>query len=327
MSIQTTIPKIILDTDPGGDDIYAILWLQSLVKQGFAELVAVTSADGNVAVQKTFSSASQILSLGGLQHIEVGRGVPLKVEFKENAAYIHGTDGMGNLSTTLPAAIHNYETARYSDEIIIERLNAEPGKITIVAIGPLTNLATAEEKSPGILRKAKEIVVMAGAFYCSGNVTPHAEFNVWFNPKATQTVLDSRNDLVVMPLDVTRHLIFTQEMAHSVSQVKPESDLARFLNALCQFMIGTSLSYRETEGVNGFLVHDAATLGYLFYPELFMLRRARVRVETQGRWTQGKTLIDDRLLPKTGMNAWVALQVDTARFFTNLIEDLKVLMK
>ncbi len=322
-----TIPKIILDTDPGGDDIYAILWLQSLIKQGFAELVAITSTQGNVSAPRTFSNVSQVLQLGGFRDMEVGRGIALKEEAVEDASHIHGSDGIGNLSTTLPAPSHDYETARYSDEIIIERLNAEPGEITIVAIGPLTNLAAAEEKSPGILRKAKEIVVMAGAFYCPGNVTPHAEFNVWFNPKAAQAVLDSRDDLVVMPLDVTRHLIFTQEMAQLVGQVKPESDLVKFLNALCQFMIGTSLSYRETREVNGFPVHDAATLGYLFYPELFMLRRARVRVETQGRWTRGQTLIDDRLLPKVGLNAWVALRVDRVKFFTSLIEDLKVLIR
>ncbi|MCL6435801.1 MAG: nucleoside hydrolase [Leptolyngbyaceae cyanobacterium HOT.MB2.61] len=322
-----TIPKIILDTDPGGDDVYAILWLQSLIKQGFAELVAITSTQGNVSAPRTFSNVSQVLQLGGFRDMEVGRGIALKEEAVEDASHIHGSDGIGNLSTTLPAPSHDYETARYSDEIIIERLNAEPGEITIVAIGPLTNLAAAEEKSPGVLRKAKEIVVMAGAFYCPGNVTPHAEFNVWFNPKAAQTVLDSRDNLVVVPLDVTRHLIFTQEMAQLVGQVKPESDLVKFLNALCQFMIGTSLSYRETGGVNGFPVHDAATLGYLFYPELFMLRRARVRVETQGRWTRGQTLIDDRLSPKVGLNAWVALRVDRVKFFTSLIEDLKVLIR
>jgi len=183
MTTQLSHPKIILDTDPGGDDIYAFLWLLGLVKQGLAEIVAVTSADGNVAAKRTFSSASQILNLVGFPDIKVGRGVPIK-EVVEDAAHIHGSDGMGNLSHTLPAATHNFEEARYSDEIIIDELNAAPGEITIVAIGPLTNLAAAEMKSPGILKKAKEIVIMGGAFFCPGNVTPHAEFNIWFNAEA-----------------------------------------------------------------------------------------------------------------------------------------------
>src|SRR5579883_1437218 len=152
MTTQSSIPKIILDTDPGGDDIFALLWLLCLVKQGLAELVAITSADGNVAAVRTFSNASQILGLTGFPHIEVGRGVSITGETVEDAAHIHGLDGMGHLSETLPPAIHTFEKARYSDEIIIDKLNAAPGEITIVAIAPLTNLAAAETKSPGILK-------------------------------------------------------------------------------------------------------------------------------------------------------------------------------
>ena len=323
MTTQLTHHKIILDTDPGGDDIYTFLWLLSLVKRGLAELVAVTSADGNVAAKCTFSSSSQILNLAGFPHIQVGRGVPAKREIIEDATHIHGSDGMGNLSHTLPAATHTIEDASYSDEIIIDELNAAPGEITIVAIAPLTNLAAAETKSPGILKKAKEIVIMGGAFFCPGNITPHAEFNIWFNVEAAQTVFDSRDDIVVLPLDVTRHLIFTRDMTQAVTQANPESKLSQFLTNLCEFMIGTALGYRETAGISGLLVHDAATLGYLFYPETLMFKRAKVRVETKGQWTLGQTLIDSRLATKTAANAWVALQVDEGKFFTSFIEDLK----
>lgn len=320
------ISKLILDTDPGGDDIFAFLWMASLVRQGLAELIAVTAVEGNVAALKTFSSSSQVLGLVELAEVEVGRGVQRPTR-QENATHIHGPDGMGNLSTTLPAATHAYESARPADEIICDRLNAAPGEITLVGIGPLTNLAAAETKHPGILRQAKQVVVMAGAFQCQGNVTPAAEFNVWFNPEAAQTVFNSRDDIVVLPLDVTRSLIFTREMAEVVAAANPASPIAQFLVALCKFMIGTALQYRETRGVPGFLVHDAATLGYLFYPETLMLRRAKVRVETQGEWTCGQTLIDDRPLPKTDFNAWVALEVDAVGFFTRFVEDLKSLVR
>ncbi|HBB30493.1 MAG TPA: nucleoside hydrolase [Cyanobacteria bacterium UBA8803] len=327
MKTQSSLRKIILDTDPGGDDIFAFLWLLSLVKQGLAELVAVTSVDGNVGARSTFSSASQILGLTGFQHIEVGRSFPLQKEVVSDAAHIHGADGMGNLSHTLPPATHRFAEARYSDEVIIDQLNALPGEITLVAIGPLTNLAAAEAKSPGILKKAREIVIMAGAFQCPGNISPHAEFNIFYNPEAAQIVFDSRDDIVVMPLDVTRHLILTPDMAQSVTQTNPDSQLAQFLIALCEFMIGTALSYRETGGIPGFLVHDAATLGYLFYPETLMLRRANVRVETKGEWTRGQTLIDYRRSAKVNANAWVALQVDKIGFFTSFLADLKVLFR
>ncbi len=323
MTDSASIPKIILDTDPGGDDIFAFFWLQSLVKQGHLDLVAVTTAEGNVSAKKTFVSASQILKLGGLPDVEIGRGVLITDEQNEDAAHIHGGDGMGNLSTTLPKPLDDYETARFSDDIIIDKLNAMPGEITLIAIAPLTNLAAAEGKSPGILKKAKEIVVMGGAFFCPGNVSPHAEFNIWFNSAAAKVVFDSRNDLVVMPLDVTRHLIFTREMAQTIVQTNPDSEVAKFMGNLCEFMVQTALTYRETDGIEGFLVHDAATIAYLFYPETLTFCRANVHIETAGDWTRGQTLIDRRKRVKQEANAWVAVHVEPTGFFTSLVEDLK----
>jgi inosine-uridine nucleoside N-ribohydrolase len=290
-----------------------------------AELVAVTTVDGNVRSQYTFAGASQILSLGGFDQVEIGRGVPVH-EQTEDAAGIHGADGMGNLSRTLSPPKHNFAEARYADDIIIEKLSATPDEITLVAVGPLTNLAAAEDKSPGILAKAKEVVIMGGAFRRGGNITSHAEFNIYYNPEAAQKVFASRDDIVVLPLDVTRKILFTTELAHAIGRVNPENQIAKFIVALCDFMTKTTLSYRANQGNNGFFVHDASTLAYLFYPETLLLRRANVRVETQGKWTRGQTLFDDRHFAKTGINAWVALQVDEINLLTILAEDLKVLI-
>jgi inosine-uridine nucleoside N-ribohydrolase len=318
--------QIILDTDPGGDDVFALLWLLSLAKQGFVELIAVTATHGNVLGDRTFLSASQILNLVGFAAIEVGRGVPLPTAAIANAAHIHGADGMGNLSHTLPAATHSLESARSADDVIIDRLSTAPGEITLVAIGPLTNLAAAELKCPGILKQAKEIVIMGGAFHRSGNVTPQAEFNLWFNPVAAATVFRSRSDSVVLPLDITTRLILTTEMMSAIVQINPSSQMSRFLTQLCEFMISTALSYRETNGISGFLVHDAATVGYLLYPETLMLKRARVQVETKGEWTLGQTLIDRRKTPNSAANAWIALDINEAAFFTHFIADLQQLV-
>jgi inosine-uridine nucleoside N-ribohydrolase len=318
--------KIILDTDPGGDDAFALLWLQSLMQQGLVELVAVTTAAGNVAAQRTFMNASQLLGLGGFSGVELGRGVDGDGAIAD-ASHIHGQDGMGGLSAQLPMPTHNFTTARDADDILIEALTAHPGEITVIAIGPLTNLAAAEAKSAGILQKAKEIVVMAGAFGTRGNVTPCAEFNVFFNPKAAQTVFESRKDVVVLSLDVTHRLIFTPEMAKQLCQPRPTSKLAQFLTALCAFMTTTALGYRETGGVSGFLVHDAVTIAYLFYPETLLFRRAQVKIETQGNLTLGQTLVDTRHQPKCAANAWVAMQVDEMNLFASLIEDFKSLIE
>ena len=323
-SLEKLIPKIILDTDPGGDDIFALLWLISLVKQELAELVAVTTAEGNVSAEQTFAAASKILKLGGLNDVEIGRAVAVD-HATTDAAHIHGSDGMGNLSETLPEGDRTFETATYSDQMLINALTAAPGEITILAIAPFTNLAAAETKHPGILRQAKEIVLMGGAFDCAGNITAHAEFNVAYHPEAAQVVLNSRSDIVMVPLDVTRSLIFTEAMAHTIQQANPNSAIAQLIEALCQFMISTALTYRETQGSRGFLIHDAATVGYLFYPETFRWQRATVQIETQGVWTRGQTLIDNRHSAKPGAIAWIATQVDAPNFFMGLIEDLKLL--
>ncbi|MBF2067726.1 MAG: nucleoside hydrolase [Calothrix sp. C42_A2020_038] len=317
--------KIILDTDPGGDDIFALLWLLSLVKQGCVQLVAVTTAEGNVNKSVTFASASQVLNFTGFECIELGKGVVGNTDI-EDAAYIHGADGMGNISQTLPDVKHDYACARDSDDIIIDKLNANPGEITLLAIAPLTNLAVAESKSPGILKKAKEVIVMGGAFTVPGNVTSKAEFNIAFNVEAAEVVFKSRNDIVVLPLDITNQLIFTPEMARKVYSHNPEKPVAKFVVQLCDFLTDTSLTYRQTEGKKGFLVHDAATVAYLFYPETLFLQRARVEVETHGKLTKGQTIFDNRHIAKTDANAWVALKVDAANLLASFVEDLKVLL-
>lgn len=321
------VPQIILDTDPGGDDSLAFLWLQSLAQQGLAEIVAVTAVDGNVHASYTFAAACKLLRLGGFTTVEVGRGViGGSASEVEDAGAIHGADGMGNLSHTLPPPHQDYETARYADDLLIEKLQQAPGEITIVAIGPLTNLAAAERKSPGILQLAREIVIMGGAFAVPGNITPEAEFNIAYDPQAAQLVFQRCNHLIVIPLDVTYRLIFTTEMAQRVGAVNPDSPIAQFIIALCQFMSSTALSFRETQGESGFLVHDAATLAYLFHPETLRFRRAQVEIETRGEWTCGKTVFDRRYKAKPGSNAWVAMDVDQVNLLAVMIEDLKRLV-
>lgn len=319
--------KIILDTDPGGDDAFALLWLLSLVKQGLAELVAITSVDGNVHARLTFTAAAKLLALCRVEGLEIGRGVIGGSEGDaEDAGAIHGEDGMGNLSHTLPMPMQQYETARYADDLLIDALESAPGEITVVAIGPFTNLAAAERKRPGVLQLAKEVVVMGGAFQVPGNITPEAEFNIAYDPEAAQLMFARCRNIVVLPLDVTDQIVFTPAMAAQVSRVNPDSPISQFAVALCNFMTGTAMAFRETGGVSGFLVHDAATLAYLFYPETLRFRRAQVQVETKGDWTRGKTLLDNRHKTKVGANAWVAVGVDAPNLLAALVEDLKRLV-
>lgn len=319
--------KILLDTDPGGDDVFALLWLQSLVRQGLAEWVAVTTAEGNVGARRTFATASQLLQLCGMEQVPVGRGVLVENLGVGNAAHIHGDDGIGNLSATLPPPTHEWDAAAGSDRLIIECLERDPGAVTVVAIGPLTNLAAAEQRRPGILKLAREIVIMGGAFNLGGNVTPHGEFNITYNPEAARTVFASREDLVMISLDVTRHLILTRNVGDRIAEVNPESAIVKFIMGLIDFMIETALKHRRTRGIPGFLVHDAATVAYLFYPELFKFYRAQVTVETGGESTRGMTWFERAPKAKPRANTWVVSDVDTELFFALLIEDFKELIR
>jgi inosine-uridine nucleoside N-ribohydrolase len=316
--------KILFDTDPGGDDTLALLWLQSLTKQGYAEIVAVTTVAGNVDGKQTFSNASRILALGGFENVGVGRTAAV-VQQNVDAAHVHGSDGMGNLSRTLPEAPHRFGEAPSAAEIIVEELRARPGEITLVAVGPLTNLAAAERQCPGILSKARELVIMGGAFRHGGNITPQAEFNIYCDPEAAETVFSSSDSVVVLPLDVTTRITFTGEHAETIRKTAANRAIADFIVNLTRFMTKTTMSFRETEGVPGFHVHDAATLAYLFYPETLLLRRGKVRVETRGQWTRGQTVLDERHGTKTEANAWVALEVDSSDLLSILSEDLKLL--
>ncbi len=327
MSFELTKPQIILDTDPGGDDALALLWLVSFVQRGLAELVAITTVEGNVDARLTFTNACELLQLVNLPHITVGRGQQNPNSEIGDASSIHGLDGLGDLAATLPACHLQYEKAANSEEILIEKLSQSPGEITLIALAPLTNLAAAERQHPGILKKAKEIIIMGGAFRAPGNVTPHAEFNIAYDPEAAEIVLNSRNDLVILSLDVTRSLVFTPQMADEIVQVMPKNAIAQFISSLCQSMTKTSRLFRETQGMKGFLVHDAVTIAYQFYPENLQFCRGKVQVETAGNWTRGQTLMDQRHQPKLAANAWVATQVNAVNLLTALVEDLKKLVE
>ncbi|MBR8832272.1 MAG: Pyrimidine-specific ribonucleoside hydrolase RihB [Chroococcopsis gigantea SAG 12.99] len=322
-----TIPKIILDTDPGGDDAFALLWLLSMVKKGLAELLAVTTVDGNVGPEITFVGACKLLRLTGFSQIKVARGVIGGSQFNEtDAAFLHGVDGMGNLTNTLEPCHLDYEAADYGDDVIISTLSQYPHEVTIIAIGPLTNLAAAERKSPGILKKAKEIIIMGGAFCVPGNVTPEAEFNIVYDVEAAKTVFSSRDDLIVIPLDITCNLIFTPAMAIAICKSHAQTPLGKFILSLVDFMTENSLAWRETGSQTGFLVHDAATLAYLYYPENLKFRRGYITVETGGEFTKGKTLLDNRRKTKIGANAWIAIEVDAVNLQGAMSEDLKFLI-
>lgn len=353
---MTSAPRaIVLDTDPGGDDCFALLWLASLAAQGVVEWVGVTTVGGNVAAELTFAAASRVLALVEMAAVPVARaaGYPSPKARKArgksppvgdpamvnpaavnpavvnpavgaigDAAHVHGADGMGNLAETLPDPVHDFAQAPDAADFLSQCLRDRPGEITIVAIGPLTNLAAAERQTPGILRQARELVIMGGAFRTAGNVTPVAEFNIAFDPGAAQTVFAARPDTAVVSLDVTERVVLAPSQIQAIAERYPASAVARFALALARFMTHTAAELRETPGQAGFLVHDATAIAALFYPQVLQWRRGRVQVETTGDLTRGQTLWDRRDRREPDPNAWIAVEVNTPQLLGHLVADL-----
>ncbi len=380
---RSAVPQIIMDCDPGGDDVFALFWLLALSQQNACNVRAVTTTEGNVKAPLTFAAADKVLQLlsSAAPGVEVSAQTPAAARHGDrdaraaarrayaaavasgadssgdgfsDAAHIHGCDGMGGLSRHLASGGTRYTEAEESYERLIRELEQRPGEITILATGPLTNLADAERARPGVLRKARRIVIMGGAMPGTrGNITPLAEFNFAFDAAAAALVMEEAGleDIVLMPLDVTTELVCTESMITDAllegwdiasdglgndgdEMYEPTAHGAgQFLHDLSSFMFKTALQFKETDGTKGFLVHDASTILALFYPECLQFTRAQVSVavsEPQGHRhgidTNGMSFIDRRHCPKLGANAWVGTGIDAAGALSIMIEDLKQLL-
>ena len=233
----------------------------------------------------------------------------------------------------LPPPNIPYEDAPASDELLVQHLRQAPQHtVTVLCLGPLSNLVSAEQRSPGVLSLAKEIVVMGGAFWCPGNITSQAEFNVSHGPEDYVRVLASCRSVSWLPLDVTTKLVMTPADIDRLTQHdnmgsgKP-TQLEFFVKELFKFQVKQALNYKETGGVPGMLMHDASTVAYAIYPQLFLFQRGHVKVETGGSFSRGRTMLDDRLKPQPASNSWVAKQVEAQNVIACFAEDLQSLFK
>jgi len=197
--------KIIIDTDPGIDDTMAIMLA---LKSPELELLGLTTIYGNVNCSQSTINALKILEVAGRSNIPVAKGsdVPLVIEPHHHATFVHGDDGMGNTHLSLPASKALDISAA---QFIVEMIMKNPDEITLVPIGPLTNIALALRIEPKIAKLVKEVVIMGGAATVRGNVTPVAEANIWQDPHAASIVFSAGWPLTMLGLDVTTKVIQT----------------------------------------------------------------------------------------------------------------------
>lgn len=272
--------SIIIDTDPGVDDALAVL-LAAYSPE--IELLGLTTIFGNVSVDRATRNAGYLVSLMP-KPVPVAKGasVPLVQAPHAFPDFVHGVNGFGDIEIEYPKDFA--PVSQTAAEFIVEQVMSRPGEVTLVPVGPLTNIALALRLCPEIAHKVKQVVVMAGATYHRGNVSPVAEANVWNDPHAAQAVFAAEWPVVMVGLDVTHQTIMPEARMEALRAHSPK--VGGFLADICRFYANF---YRTAAGFDGFSMHDPATVVQLLRPDLFETKTGQVEVVTEGR-AVGKTM-------------------------------------
>jgi purine nucleosidase len=279
-----TRPSIIFDTDPGQDDAVAILAL--LGASDRVDLLALTTVAGNVGLELTSRNARIVCEWARRPDIPVYAGCtqPL-LRPLVTAEQVHGKTGLDGVP------IHEPDMplqGKHAVDFIVDSLReAAAGTITLCPVGPLTNIALALRKAPDIAGRIKEIVLMGGAYFAGGNISPAAEFNIFVDPEAAAVVLGSGVPLVMLPLDVTH------QVCSSASRIARLHTLPNRCGPLAADIL-TSYERHDVQrfGVHGAPLHDPCVVAYLLQPALFKGRRVNVEVEMASPLTRGATVVD-----------------------------------
>jgi purine nucleosidase len=306
--------KIIIDTDPGQDDAVAILL--ALASPDEVEVLGITCVAGNVPLPLTVQNARIICELADRRDIKIFAGCAAPLARKlVTAEHVHGKTGLDGI--TLPAPTMPVQD-QHAVDFIIETLRIEPsGSVTLVPIGPLTNIATALHRAPDIAERIAEIVLMGGAYFEVGNITPAAEFNIYVDPEAADIVFRSGVRLTVMPLDVT-HKALTSRARVDAFRALP-GNVGPAVASWTDFFERFD---KDKYGSDGAPLHDPCTVAYLINPDLFTIKQINVMIEIAGTHTLGMTVADWWRVTDRAPNAGFAGDIDTEGFFTLLTSRL-----
>ncbi len=306
--------KIIIDTDPGQDDAVAILL--ALASPEELEVLGITTVAGNVPLALTSKNARIVCELAGKVDVPVFAGceAPLKRRLV-TAEHVHGKTGLDGVA--LPEPEMPLQRAHAVD-FLIDTLRAAPeGEITLCPLGPLTNIATAFTRAPDIAGRVREIVLMGGAYFEVGNITPAAEFNIYVDPEAAEIVFGSGVPLTVMPLDVTHKALVTKPrlQAFAALGTRVGEVVASWTRFFERFDV-------EKYGSEGAPLHDPTVIAWLLRPELFSGRHINVEIETVSELTRGMTVADWWGVTERAPNATFMGDIDAEGFFALLTERL-----
>ena len=300
--------KMLLDCDPGCDDMFALLWALMLHREGTIELVGITTSWWNVWAHATYLNALRACALMQV-HIPVGRS-HITIDAPD-AAHIHGQDGMWWLSSMLPDVM----TTDHDSIDMLTSIDAD----LILCTWPMTNLALAHARKPWILKK----IIAMGWSFSWWNITPTAEFNIAYDPTSAKIVCESGADIILIPLDVTQSFVFGMDDLNRIL-THVNDDLKRnFITKLTEFTIGTNQWFRETHYKQWFFVHDAHTIWCALYSHLYRGRFVDVLVETTWEYSKGQTITDTRNNPRPLSRTFVVTDVVREDFLDVMTQDFK----
>jgi purine nucleosidase len=305
---------IVIDTDPGLDDAVAILL--ALAASEELEVLGIVAVAGNLSLSQTERNVRRVCELANRCDVPVYAGCARPMlRPLATAEPVHAETDRERL--LLPEPTMPLQAQHGVDFLIQTLRSAEPETITLCALGPLTNIAMALVKAPGIVGMIRELVIMGGACFELGNVTPAAEFNIHVDPHAAAIVIDSGAPITIIPLDVT----------HQVLSTPPRVAALRALGNRCgaavaDLLIAFERNRRRRSGTRAMALHDPSVIAHLLHPALYQGREVNVAVETQSLLTMGMTVVDWWGVTGRKANARFMTAVDAEGFYELLTEKL-----
>lgn len=303
--------KLIIDTDPGIDDAMAILMAFHSPE---VEIIGLTTIFGNVPTILATNNALHLLEVIGREDVPVAQGslMSLKNVPKQRIAdFVHGKDGLGNTTTSSPRGKAINLSAK---DFLIKMAKQYPGEVTIVALGPFTNIALAIEADPMFTKNVRQIVVLGGAFFVNGNVNPAAEANILGDPEAADILFTSGADIVVIGINITHQVVMTDQDFLELGE--SDSLFAKYVHKIARFYF---TYHHEAYNIQGVYLHDPAALAAALDPSLFTYAEGEVRVQLDGI-SKGMTIFNNTGKRWGEVTAWcnkptikVAVTVDAAR--------------
>jgi purine nucleosidase len=302
--------RLILDCDPGHDDALAMILAAGDPR---VELLAVTTCAGNQTLPKVTRNALAVCAVAGIDVPVAAGSVGPLVRPQIVAPEIHGESGLDG--PVLPEPTRELDPRHAVDLIIDVVMAEEPGTVTLVPTGPLTNIALAMRKEPAIVDRVKRVVLMGGS-YTRGNKTPTAEFNIAADPEAAQAVFSAPWPVTMVGLDLTHQATADADVVARIKGIG--SPLSSFVVDVLEFFGST---YREQQGFDaGPPVHDLCCVAWLCDPQVFTTREAFVVVELTGTWTNGMTVTDFAGLFGQPNNTDVAITLDKPRLWDMTVD-------